>query len=178
LGLATCHTIIQQSGGHISVQSEPGHGTTFRVHFPLVRAPLDLAPAPLQAKSDRRGSETLLIVEDEPSVRLLARRVLEARGYQVLMASNGQDALQVVRHHAGPPIRLVVTDVIMPLMGGKEMAEWLRTALPQVPILFTSGYTDDAVLQPPEPAQGIAFLPKPYTPSTLINKVREMLDAI
>ena len=122
-----------------------------------------------------RGTETLLVVEDEPSVRHLARSVLENQGYEVLSAANGQDALHVAREHKGPPIRLVVTDVIMPLMGGKVMAEWLKTTYPDLKILFTSGYTDDAIAHHGV-LNGVEFLPKPYTPATLARKVREMLD--
>ena len=123
-----------------------------------------------------RGTETLLVVEDEPSVRHLARQVLEAQGYNVLSASNGQDALHVAREHKGSPIRLVVTDVIMPQMGGKVMAEWLKTTYPDLKILFTSGYTDDAIAHHGVLMAGVEFLPKPYTPATLVFKVREMLD--
>jgi CheY-like chemotaxis protein len=124
-----------------------------------------------------RGTETLLIVEDEPSVRHLARRLLEAQGYEVLSASNGQEALHVARDHKGAPIRLVVTDVMMPQMGGKVMAEWLKTTYPDLKILFTSGYTDDAIAQHGVLETGVEFLAKPYTPATLTRKVREMLDA-
>jgi CheY-like chemotaxis protein len=119
----------------------------------------------------------LLVVEDEPSVRYLARGVLESQGYKVLSASNGQDALHVARAHQGSPIRLVVTDVIMPLMGGKVMAEWLKTTYPGLKILFTSGYTDDAIAHHGVLKPDLAFLPKPYTPAVLSRKVRELLDA-
>jgi two-component system cell cycle sensor histidine kinase/response regulator CckA len=104
------------------------------------------------------------------------RAGLEAQGYEVLTASNGQDALRVAREHKGSPIRLVVTDVIMPLMGGKVMAEWLKTTYPDLKILFTSGYTDDAIAHHGVLETGVEFLPKPYTPATLARKVREMLD--
>jgi two-component system cell cycle sensor histidine kinase/response regulator CckA len=123
-----------------------------------------------------RGTETLLVVEDEPSVRHLACGVLQAQGYEVLSASNGQDALHVARGHKGAPIRLVVTDVIMPLMGGKVMAEWLRITDPGLKILFTSGYMDDAITEHGELEPGVAFLAKPYTLATLACKVRAMLD--
>ena len=129
LGLATCQTIVQQSGGHIGVYSEVGKGTTFKVYFPRVEQPLDVAARPIQTGPLPRGTETLLVVEDEPSVRHLACDVLEAQGYEVLWAANGQDALHVAREHKGAPIRLVITDVIMPLMGGKVMAEWLKASL-------------------------------------------------
>jgi CheY-like chemotaxis protein len=176
LGLATCQTIVQQSGGHIEVYSEVGTGTTFKVYFPRVEQPLDVTASSIQTVPLPRGTETLLIAEDEPSVRHLARDVLQAQGYQVLSASNGQDALRVARDHRGSKIRLVVSDVIMPLMGGKVMADWLKTTYPDLQILFTSGYTDDAIAQHGVLAPGTAFLPKPYTPATLGRKVRSMLD--
>ena len=177
LGLATCQTIAQQSGGHIGVESEIGKGTTFRIYLPQVKQPLAVEARPIQTGPLPRGSETLLVVEDEPSVRHLARGVLEAQGYKVLSASNGQEALHVAREHKGSPIRLVVTDVIMPLMSGKVMAEWLKTTYPGLSILFTSGYTDDAIAQHGVLKPGVAFLPKPYTPAALARKVREILDA-
>ena len=159
------------------MQSELGKGTTFKVYFPRVEQPL---PCDDKIRRGRvrlpRGTETLLVVEDEPSVRHLACSVLEAQGYNVLRATNGQDALRVAREHKGPPIRLVITDVIMPLMGGKVMAEWLKTTYPDLKILFTSGYTDDAIAHHGVLEPGVAFLPKPYTPATLARKVREMLD--
>jgi CheY-like chemotaxis protein len=176
LGLATCQTIVQQSGGHIGVDSEVGKGTTFKIYFPRVEQPLDAATRPIQTGPLPRGTETLLVVEDEPSVRHLACGVLEAQGYEVLSASNGQDALRAAREHKGSPIRLVVTDVIMPQMGGKVMAEWLKTTYPELKILFTSGYTDDAIAQHGVLEPGIAFLPKPYTPGILARKVRQLLD--
>jgi len=177
LGLATCQTIAQQSGGHIGVESEIGKGTTFRIYLPQVKQPLAVEARPIQTGPLPRGSETLLVVEDEPSVRHLARGVLEAQGYKVLSASNGQEALHVAREHKGSPIRLVITDVIMPLMSGKVMAEWLKTTYPGLSILFTSGYTDDAIAQHGVLEPDVAFLPKPYTPAALARKVREILDA-
>jgi signal transduction histidine kinase len=176
LGLATCQTIVQQSSGHIEVCSEIGRGTTFKIFFPRVDLPLDVAARANRTGPLPRGTETLLVVEDEPSVRHLARSVLEAQGYQVLSASNGQEALHTARDHKGSPIRLVVTDVIMPQMGGKVMAEWLKTADPDLKVLFTSGYTDDAITHHGVLEAGVQFLPKPYTPATLVLKVREMLD--
>jgi CheY-like chemotaxis protein len=177
LGLATCRTIVQQSGGQIVLHSEVGKGTTFKVYFPRVDEPLEIAPKPAPARPLPRGTDTLLVVEDEQSVRHLARRVLEGQGYEVLTAANGQNALHVMRDHRGPPIRLVITDVIMPLMGGKVMAEWLKASYPNLQILFTSGYTDDAMNQQGMIEPGVAFLPKPYSPAILLHKVREMLDA-
>jgi signal transduction histidine kinase/ActR/RegA family two-component response regulator len=177
LGLATCQTIVQQSGGHIAVCSEVGKGTTFKIYFPRVDLPLDVAARPIQPGVLPRGTETLLVVEDEPAVRHLARDVLEAQGYEVLRAANGLHAMFVAREHKGPPIRLVITDVIMPQMGGKVMAEWLKSTYPDLKILFTSGYTDEAIAYHGVLGSGMAFLPKPYTPATLTRKVRELLDA-
>jgi PAS domain S-box-containing protein len=176
LGLATCRTIVQQCGGYIGVDSEVGKGTTFKIYFPRVGQPLDAAARLVQNGPLPRGTETLLVVEDEPSVRHLARDVLEIQGYEVLRASNGQHALHVAREHKGAPIRLVITDVIMPLMGGTAMAEWLKTTYPDLKILFTSGYTDEAIARHGVLEKGVEFLPKPYTPATLVRKVREMLD--
>jgi len=175
LGLATCHTIVKQSGGHIGVYSELGCGTTFKVYLPRVDQPLEasrtVAPGALP-----RGTETVLLVEDEPAVSRLACRVLEAQGYTVLRAANGEDGLLVAREHKGAPIRLVVTDVIMPQMGGKVMADWLQSTNPGLKVLFTSGYTDDALAHHGVLDPGVAFLPKPYTPATLTRKVCELLD--
>jgi signal transduction histidine kinase len=176
LGLATCHTIVRQCGGHIAVESEVGKGTTFQIYFPRVEQPLQVAAKPIEARPLPRGTETVLIVEDEPSVRHLASSLLEAQGYEVLRSPNGQDALRVARQHKGSPIRLVITDVVMPQMGGKMMAEWLKSTYPDLKVLFTSGYTDDAIARHGALDPGVAFLPKPYTPSTLTCKVREMLD--
>ncbi len=176
LGLATCQTIVQQSGGHIGVDTEPGKGTTFQVYFPQARQPRAAAARPIQTGPLPRGAETLLVVEDEPAVRHLARDILKAQGYGVVSAANGQEALQAVRDHQGAPIRLAITDVIMPRMGGKVMAEWLHTTYPDLKILFTSGYMDDAITQDGVFEPGVAFLPKPYTPAVLVHKVRAMLD--
>jgi two-component system cell cycle sensor histidine kinase/response regulator CckA len=118
----------------------------------------------------------LLVVEDDPFVRLLTREVLEDQGYTVLSVANGQEALDTVREHKGAPIRLVVTDVIMPQMGGRVMAQSLTTTNPDLKILFTSGYTDDAIARHGVLDAGVEFLSKPYTPGTLVGRVREMLD--
>ena len=176
LGLATCKTIVNQSGGHIDVYSEVGKGATFKIYFPRIAQPPDIVARSMQNGPLPRGTETLMVVEDEPSVRHLACGVLQNQGYEMLSASNGQDALHVAREHKGSPIRLVVTDVIMPLMGGKVMAEWLKITYPDLKILFTSGYTDDAISHHGVLEAGVEFLPKPYTPATLVRKVRELLD--
>jgi CheY-like chemotaxis protein len=176
LGLATCRTIVQQSGGHIDVDSSVGRGTTFKIYFPQVDEPLDADTKFIKTGPLPRGTETLLLVEDEPVLRQLAQLVLEGQGYAVLLAANGQDALRVAQEHKEPPIRLVVTDVVMPQMGGKVMAEWLKTTYPDLKILFTSGYTDEAIARQGVQEPGVAFLPKPYKPEILIHRVREELD--
>ena len=176
LGLVTCQTIVQQSGGHIGVSSEFGQGATFHIYFPTVHQALDVAAVPLPAPLSSRGTETLLVVEDEPSLRYLAASVLKSQGYTVLCAANGQDGLHVAREHQGPPICLVVTDVIMPHMGGKIMAEWLKSEYPSMKVLFTSGYTEDSIALQGSLERGMAFLPKPYTPRALARKVRELLE--
>jgi signal transduction histidine kinase len=176
LGLTTCQTIVNQSGGHIGVYSEEGKGTTFKVYFPRVEQTLKVAAHPVPDGPLPRGTETLLVVEDEPALRLLAHGVLAGQGYEVLLAANGQDGLRVAREHKGRPIRLAVTDVIMPQMGGKVMADWLKATYPELKVLFTSGYTDDALAHHGVLDAGVAFLPKPYTPATLTRKVRELLD--
>jgi len=177
LGLATCQTIVQQCGGHIAISSQVGQGATFRVYFPQVQEAIKLSDTSFKRKQPLpRGTETLLVVEDEPAVRHLACDVLHAQGYEVLSATNGQDGLHVARQHKGAAMSLVITDVIMPRMGGKVMSEWLKSSFPHIKILYTSGYTDDAIAHHGVLDQGVAFLPKPYTPATLTRAVRELLD--
>lgn len=183
LGLATCQTIVQQSGGFITVHSELGKGTLFQIHFPCVQQPPALTtaaapPSPSAAGSPLpRGTETLLVVEDDPSVRHLAVEVLKTQGYHVIPAINGQEGLNLAQTHQGPPISLVLTDVIMPVMSGKVMSEWLKVTYPGLKILFTSGYTDDVISHHGVLDAGVDFLPKPYTPATLSRKVRDLLNA-
>lgn len=177
LGLATCQTIVKQCGGHMSVQTELGKGSTFRVFFPRVDEPLQAPPRTDRANLMPHGTETVLFVEDEPAVRDLACAILEGQDYTVLRATNGQDGLRVAREHHGNPIRLVITDVVMPQMGGTVMAEWLKAAYPDMKILFTSGYTDEDLAHHGVLDPGVDFLPKPYTPAVLATKVREILDA-
>jgi CheY-like chemotaxis protein len=177
LGLATCQTIVSHSGGHIGVESEVGKGATFRIYFPQVDQPLAVPTGPTNEGALAGGTETLLLVEDDPSLRNLALGVLQEHGYEVLQAIDGRDGLNLAFGHKGSPIRLVITDVVMPQMGGKVMADWLKTTLPEVKVLFTSGYTDDAIAHHGVLAPGAAFLPKPYTPTALAAKVREMIDA-
>ena len=178
LGLATCQTIVQQCGGHIAISSQVGKGAAFRVYFPQVQEAIKLSDTSFKRKQPLpRGTETLLVVEDEPAVRHLACYVLRAQGYEALSATNGQDGLHVARQHKGAAMSLVITDVIMPRMGGKVMSEWLKSSFPGIKILYTSGYTDDAITHHGVLDPGVDFLPKPYTPASLAHKVRTMLDA-
>jgi CheY-like chemotaxis protein len=176
LGLATCNTIVQLSGGFIEVQTELGKGTTFEVSFPRIERVKEKAVKLTHVWPLPGGTEAVLVVEDEPSVRHLACKILRERGYEVLSAANGHEGLLAVRAHRGSPLRLVVTDVIMPEMSGRVMAEWLKTIHPDLSILFTTGYTDDLIFQNGMMEAGVELLPKPYTPATLLHKVREMLD--
>ena len=176
LGLTTCQNIIHQSGGFIDVHSESGKGTTFQIYFPrqpgsVVAQAQSTAPSVLTL-----GTETLLVVEDEPALRHLASTVLKTLGYHVLEASNGVEGVRVVSDYKGPPIRLVIADVIMPLMGGKTMAELLKMTNPDIEVLFTSGYPDDAIMRHGVLDPSFGFLGKPYSPVVLARKVREMLD--
>jgi CheY-like chemotaxis protein len=175
LGLATCFGIVKQNTGHINVHSELGRGTTFKIYFPQVQSALESPRVRIMPTEATGGNETVLLVEDEPVVRELAVATLREKGYTVVEAVNGEEGLRMARQHDGK-IDLVLTDVVMPVMGGKEMADALRTSHPDTKVLFTSGYTEDAmghhgVLRP-----GILFLQKPYMTATLARKVREVLD--
>jgi len=175
LGLATVYGIVRQSGGNVWVYSEPGRGTTFKIYLPRVEdlpEPMDADPV---AGQPLRGMETVLLVEDEPAVRDLARDVLTARGYTVLVARLGAEALQICERHPGP-IQLAVTDVVMPEMNGRELAQRLAVLRPGLKILYMSGYTDHAVVNHGVLDPGTVFLQKPFGPGVLVRKVREILD--
>jgi len=176
LGLATVYGIVTQSGGAIRVESEPGQGATFTIEFPRVDAPADLPGDPGGAGAAPHGSETVLLVEDEPEVRGLARDILHQQGYTVLEAADGDEALRIGREHGGP-IHLLVTDVVMPQMGGRELADRLRAGRHETKVVYVSGYTDDATLHQGVSQTGMAFLPKPFTAAALAHKVRQVLDA-
>ncbi len=177
LGLATCKNIMDQSGGCMSVTSELGKGTTFQMLFPCVEQPLDLAVRAAAIGPLPRGTETLLLVEDDPAMRQFAVEVLQTQGYNVLSAVNGKDGLNKARAHQGPPIQLVVTDVIMPLIGGRLMVECLKMSYPEIKVLFTSGYTEDTIVSHGVLETDMDFLPKPHTQASLALKVREIMDA-
>ena len=176
LGLSTCYGIVAQSGGHIAVESEPGEGAIFRIYFPKVSE--SSTPDPFQSGPGYMpvGSETLLLVEDEPLLREATSRVLREQGYTVWEASNGHQALSVAQEHADQELSLLLTDVVMPLMGGVELAAQLRDARPETRVIYTSGYTDDAVLNGDVIERGSTFMQKPFTPTMLTHTVRSVLD--
>ena len=176
LGLATVYGIVKQSGGEISVYSEPGSGTSFKMFFPRFDHALAV-PEQLAAAGAAPGcAETVLIVEDQPAVRTIVRQVLERGGYQVLEATDAEGALEIASKHA-EPIRLLLTDVIMPRMSGRELADQFAKLRPDARILFISGYTDDAIVHHGVLEREMQFLQKPFTSDALLRKVREVLDA-
>jgi PAS domain S-box-containing protein len=176
LGLATVYGIVKQSGGHIAVYSEPGRGTCFKIYLPSAKSPAAASGQAASGGPALQGSETVLLVEDEPAVRALARTALKQRGYQVLEAGNGAEAMRIAGQFA-EPIHLLATDVVMPNMSGRELAERLVPLRPEMKVLFLSGYMDDAIVRHGLLESTAAFLHKPYTPQTLAAKVREVLDA-
>ena len=176
LGLATVYGIVKQSGGYIWVYSEPGQGTSMKVYLPRVEAPIEPISPPPGPSGSLRGSETVLIVEDQDEVRKVTRRMLEARGYRVLVAASGAVALRIADQAAGR-IDLLLTDVIMPGMSGREVALLLGPAHPNIRVLFVSGYTDESIVHEGILEPGIAFLQKPFTAEALARKVRDVLDA-
>jgi CheY-like chemotaxis protein len=175
LGLSTVYGIVKQSGGDIQLESEVGRGTRFKIYLPRVVEPAppeEARPAPATVP---RGDETVLLVEDEPEVRDLAREILEASGYTVLQACDPQDALLIAERHGGP-IHLLLTDVIMPRQSGRALAERLRPLRPELQVLFMSGYTNEAIVRHGVLEPGTLFIQKPFTPEGLGRKVREALD--
>ena len=176
LGLATVHGIVKQSGGDVYVYSEEGHGTTFKVYFPRLNEPAEAAVCPAEnAAIPPRGSETLLIAEDDDVLRALGARVLSALGYKVLIARTGAEALRIVAEYKGT-IDLIATDVVMPGMNGSHLVEKVLEARPGMRVLFMSGYTDDEVMRRGVIDGQTAFLQKPFTPDLLAHKVRGVLD--
>jgi CheY-like chemotaxis protein len=177
LGLAMCFGIIKQAGGDIVAYSEVGRGTTFKILLPRVTASLvEPAPAPPSVESPLHGSETVLLVEDERVVRRVAARVLRGLGYTVIESGSGQEALAASSGYADS-IDLLLTDVVMPGMSGNELAQRIAAERPSIRVLFTSGYTDDAVFRHGVIEHGLSFLQKPFSAGALTRKVREVLDA-
>jgi CheY-like chemotaxis protein len=176
LGLATVYGIVKQSSGSIWVYSELGHGTTFKIYLPRVEGvavPLVTARSSVQSPT---GTETILLVEDASALRKLARKILERYGYTILDAPDGDEALRICERHQGA-IHLLLTDVVMPGMSGRVLADRLAPLHPAIRVLYTSGYTDNAIVHHGVLTAGTAFLQKPYTIEALARKVRDVLGA-
>ena len=178
LGLATVYGVVKQSGGYVWVYSEPGHGTTFKIYLPRIEDEVGVIGRDRSAESSSlpRGSEVVLLVEDEVGVRELAREYLEMSGYTVIVAPDGNTALELAAMHAGP-IHLLMTDMVMPGIGGRELAERVLSVRPEIKILYMSGYTDQAVVHQGILGTDAPLLQKPFTLATLTTKLREILTA-
>jgi CheY-like chemotaxis protein len=171
LGLATVFGVVKQSGGSIYVYSEEGRGTTFKIYMPAAAG--ERAEAGGGAETgDARGSETIMLVEDDPSVRDLVRLMLESKGYRVIAAAGAAEAERLCTHD----VDLLLTDVVMPEVNGRDLAERLAPSAPAMRILFMSGYSDEAVYRHGEISPNAAFIEKPFTDRTLARKVRDVLD--
>jgi PAS domain S-box-containing protein len=175
LGLSTSYGIVKQNRGEILVRSQIGHGSTFSIYLPLVQEPAEALPAPTQPSVQYRGSECLLVAEDEDDVRRVVTGMLRNQGYRVIAASGGEEALQIAADE--PDLDMLVTDMVMPGMSGKELADTLRQSRPGLRVLFVSGYADTGIVHDGEVESDANFLQKPLRPDELAKKVREVLDA-
>jgi two-component system cell cycle sensor histidine kinase/response regulator CckA len=175
LGLSTVYGIVKQSGGYVWVYSEPDEGSVFKVYLPAVATPLLLEIEPVSPEAPKRGSETILVIEDEDVVRSLACRGLREHGYSVVEAVNGLEALRLVEQRL-QEIDLVISDVVMPEMGGRKLGQTLASLRPDLPILYMSGYTGEDIVERGLLEPGVPFQQKPFTPGTLATKVRSILD--
>jgi CheY-like chemotaxis protein len=175
LGLSTVYGIVKQSSGHVWVYSEPGKGTTFKVYLPRVEEGAQYYREQEPAAEVPRGTETILLVEDAEMVRNLTREVLENCGYDVIEASNGKRALSICKNRT-EPIDLLLTDVVMPEMSGRELADRLVGLHPEMQVLYMSGYTQDAIVHRGTLDEGTNFIQKPFSPDALARKVRIVLD--
>jgi PAS domain S-box-containing protein len=177
LGLSTVYGIVKQSGGNVWVYSEVGRGTTFKVYLPCTDRCAEEAESRADSHKILTGTETVLLVEDEEMVRDMAKEILQESGYQVLEAKHGHEALSVAEQHHGP-IHLMLSDVVMPQMSGRELAEQLTPLRREMKVLYMSGYTDDAIVHHGVLDEGVAFIEKPFTPGALARKLREVLNTI
>jgi two-component system, cell cycle sensor histidine kinase and response regulator CckA len=175
LGLSMVYGVVKQSGGHIMVYSEPGHGTTFKLYFPIVDKLEEGREGKIKAAAQRRGEETILIVEDDQALRELAKNILANQGYKVFAAQNPEEVREICKTQ-GTKIDLLLTDVIMPQMSGKDVAQMCTATIPTLKVLYMSGYTSDVIMHHGVLEEGLAFLQKPFTPVSLTAKVREVLD--
>jgi CheY-like chemotaxis protein len=176
MGLSSTYGIIRQSNGYVLVYSEQDHGTTFKIYLPRTEEQVESLPRPEEGKSVAGGDETILLVEDEPLVRGLAARVLRKQGYHLLEASNGSEALRIAEKRVGEEIHLILTDVVMPRMIGRELAERLHSLFPKMKVLYMSGYTNSAIVHHGILEEGMNYIQKPFTLEALARKVREVLD--
>ena len=176
LGLATVYGVVKQSGGYVSVESAPGKGASFQIYLPRIEEPVSVAEPVAPIVEAFRGAETILLVEDADALRKLTHMLLEQHGYHVLVAANGAAAMQLVEEKP-ESIHLLLTDVIMPGLNGRALAERLQLRQPGLKVLYMSGYTDDAIADHGVLAAGIQLLHKPFSEENLIHKVREVLDA-
>jgi CheY-like chemotaxis protein len=174
LGLSTVYGIVKQSGGTIAVDSEHGKGTTMRLYFPRVDDPAESASAKEIAQPRRSAHERILLVEDDAAVRSLVHQILQREGYNVLVASDGHDALSILIKQ-NPELDLLLTDVVMPGMSGRELADRVKETRPGLKVLFMSGHTEDAIVKQGVIDRGLDLLPKPFAPDVLTRKVREVL---
>jgi two-component system, cell cycle sensor histidine kinase and response regulator CckA len=175
LGLSTVYGIVQQAGGAIALESEPGVGTTFKIYLPAVEPPALQEVAGRENQSDTSGVETILLVEDEEPVRVLTQRILAENGYAVLVAKDGEEALNLSQRHQGP-IHLLLTDVVMPQMGGKRLVAHLGPRRPDMRVLYMSGYSEETTLGEDLSGRPIELLQKPFVPHQLTHRVRAVLD--
>jgi PAS domain S-box-containing protein len=176
LGLSTCYGIVKQSGGNIWAYSEPGRGTTFKIYLPRMDGSLKEAKEEDKVAEILKGTETILAVEDEIEVRKLVAEILKGQGYTVIEASNGEEAVKVARENVGKKIHLLLTDVVMPGMSGRELAAMLGLRHPSMKVLYMSGYTDNAIVHHGVLEEGVNYIQKPFTLDALARKVREVLD--